>query len=67
MKGRVNWGETTLVATFDRPDDTTVLGMLVGIAEFLRTEAGADAELLSIVNHGEEWQVVWTEPRDGAS
>ena len=66
MKGRVNWGETTLVASFDRPDDATLLGMLVGIAEWLRTEAGDESEVLSITNLGETWQVVWTEPKEGA-
>lgn len=62
MKGRVNWGEDTQVATFDRPDDVTVLGMLVGIAEWLRAEVG-EFELLSIANHGETWQVVYTTPK----
>ena len=62
MKGRVNWGEDTQVVTFDRPDDVTVLGMLVGIAEWLRAEVG-ECELLSISNQGETWQVVYTTPK----
>lgn len=63
MKGHVNWGEVTQVATFDHDDDRTLLGMLVGIAEWLRAEVG-ECELLSIANHGETWQVVYTTPKD---
>lgn len=63
MKGRVNWGETTQVVTFDRPDDLTMLGMLVGIAEWLRAEVD-ECELLSIANCGETWQVVYTTPKE---